>query len=95
VLAPSFSFVAQVNKLNLFGCHMNSTTKSKYPFPATCATIRATMTTAEAAAALNRKPTTLTKWAWAGTGPIKPIRIYGRLAWPSDEIAALLNGGQQ
>jgi hypothetical protein len=53
------------------------------------------MTTAEAAAALNRKPTTLTKWAWAGTGPIKPIRIYGRLAWPSDEIAALLNGGQQ
>jgi hypothetical protein len=53
------------------------------------------MTTAQAAAALNRKPLTLNRWAWTNTGPVRPLRIHGRLAWPSDEIAALLNGGQQ
>lgn len=53
----------------------------------------ATLTTAEAAAALNRKPQTLNKWAFTNNGPVQPIRINGRLAWPCDQIAALLNGG--
>lgn len=57
--------------------------------------VRETMTTAQAAAALNRKPLTLNRWAWTNTGPVQPLRIHGRLAWPSDEIAALLNGAQQ
>jgi hypothetical protein len=50
-------------------------------------------TTAEAAKALNRAPQTLRKWACLENGPIRPIRINGRLAWPLDKIAALLNGG--
>jgi hypothetical protein len=59
------------------------------------AVVRATMTTAEAAAALNRKPHTLNRWAWSNTGPLQPIRINRRLAWPTEAVAALLNGGQQ
>jgi hypothetical protein len=41
---------------------------------------------------LNRRPQTLRKWAHTGTGPISPIRINGRLAWSSVQIAALLTG---
>lgn len=55
--------------------------------------LRQTVTTAQAAKALNRAPQTLYKWACLEDGPIRPIRINGRLAWPLDEIAALLNGG--
>jgi hypothetical protein len=55
--------------------------------------IPTTLTTAEAAAALNRKPQTLNKWAFTKTGPVQPIRVNGRLAWPADRIAALLTGG--
>lgn len=56
---------------------------------------RKTLPTAEAAAALNRKPQTLRKWACLENGPIRPVRINGRLAWHADEIAALLNGGSK
>lgn len=55
--------------------------------------IPATLTTAEAAAALRRKPATLNKWAFKKTGPVQPVRINGRLAWPADKIAAILAGG--
>jgi hypothetical protein len=58
------------------------------------AAVRAMMTTVQAAAALNRKPRTLNKWAFTKTGPVQPIRVHGRLLWPSDEIAALTQGGQ-
>ena len=54
--------------------------------------LRETVTTAVAAKALNRQPQTLRKWAFQKSGPIQPIRINGRLAWPIDQIAALLNG---
>lgn len=56
------------------------------------AKLPATLTTAEAAVALNRKPRTLNKWAFARTGPVQPVRINGRLAWPADAIANLLRG---
>lgn len=56
------------------------------------AVIPATLTTKQVAAALNRKPRTVSKWAWTGTGPLKPQRINGRLAWPADRVAALLKG---
>jgi len=49
--------------------------------------------TRNAAMALMRQEQTLRKWACLENGPIKPIRINGRLAWSVDEIAALLNGG--
>jgi hypothetical protein len=56
--------------------------------------LRQTITTAEAAKALNRAPQTLRKWACLENGPVRPVRVNGRLAWPLDEIAKLLNGGQ-
>lgn len=49
-----------------------------------------TLTTEEAAFFLNRKVQTLRVWACYGGGPIRPRRIYGRLAWPATEIKALL-----
>lgn len=55
--------------------------------------IPATLTTAEAAAALNRKPQTLRKWAFQNRGAVQPVRINGRLAWPAAAIADLLRGG--
>lgn len=52
---------------------------------------RATLTTAEAAAQLNRAPQTLRLWAMrTGSGPIEPIRIHGRLAWPVAELRRVL-----
>jgi hypothetical protein len=55
---------------------------------------RPTLTTAEAAYYLNRKPQTMR--AIASTEPAgmpRPIRLGGRLAWPTAAIRALLNGG--
>jgi len=50
--------------------------------------------TDEAAAAINRKPQTLRKWACLENGPIRPVRINGRLAWKVSDLQSLLNGGQ-
>ncbi|WP_213764038.1 helix-turn-helix domain-containing protein [Caballeronia sp. dw_19] len=49
--------------------------------------------TDEAAAAINRKPQTLRKWACLENGPIRPVRINGRLAWRVSDLHALLEGG--
>jgi hypothetical protein len=49
--------------------------------------------TDEAAAAINRKPQTLRKWACLENGPIRPVRINGRLAWKVSDLQALLAGG--
>ncbi len=51
--------------------------------------------TDEAAAAINRAPQTLRKWACLENGPIRPIRINGRLAWKVADLKALLSGGAQ
>lgn len=51
---------------------------------------RATLNTSEAAHHFNRTPQTLRQWAHKGNGPIKPVRVNGRLAWPVAEIRALL-----
>lgn len=51
------------------------------------------VTTTEAAAFLNRKPQTLRKWACLENGPIRPIRINGRLAWHLSDIENLLSVG--
>jgi len=52
---------------------------------------RASLTTHEAAFHLNRAQQTLRLWAMRENGPIKPMRIHGRLAWPVAEIRKLLN----
>lgn len=46
--------------------------------------------TATAAFYLNRRPQTLRIWACAENGPIRPLRINGRLAWPVSELRSLL-----
>ena len=48
--------------------------------------------TDKAAATINRRPQTLRKWACLENGPIRPIRINGRLAWRVSDLMALLNG---
>jgi hypothetical protein len=52
---------------------------------------RTHVTTNEAAVYLNRRPQTLRTWACLENGPLKPIRINGRLAWSVNEIKSLLN----
>lgn len=55
--------------------------------------IRTVIPTDAAAHHLNRKGQTLRAWACLENGPIRPIRINGRLAWPVDQICALLQKG--
>ena len=54
---------------------------------------RSHVDTACAAFHLLRKPQTMRAYACLENGPIRPIRINGRLAWPVAAIRALLNGG--
>lgn len=51
---------------------------------------RTHISTAEAAFYLNRAPQTLRAWACLKNGPLKPIRINGRLAWKVSDIINLL-----
>jgi hypothetical protein len=53
---------------------------------------RDTLPTSEAAHAVNRQSQTLRKWSALGTGPIRPVRINGRLAWRVVDLARLLTG---
>jgi hypothetical protein len=48
------------------------------------------VSTTKAAYYLDRKPDTLQRWAKNGNGPIKPLRINNRLAWPVDQLKRLL-----
>lgn len=56
---------------------------------------RPTVPTDAAAYYLNRQPQTLRAWACLENGPIRPVRINGRLAWAVVGIKALLSGGAQ
>jgi hypothetical protein len=51
---------------------------------------RVAVTTAEASYHLNRRPQTLRTWACYENGPLRPIRINGRLAWPVAELRRIL-----
>ncbi len=51
---------------------------------------RATVDTATAAFHLNRQPQTLRGWACLENGPLRPIRVHGRLAWPVAELRRVL-----
>ena len=51
---------------------------------------RATLPTHEAAAHLNRAQQTLRLWACREDGPLHPLRIHGRLAWPVSELRRVL-----
>ena len=51
---------------------------------------RTAISTSEAAAHLNRKPQTLRIWACYESGPIRPVRLPGRLLWPVADLKKLL-----
>lgn len=54
---------------------------------------RSHVETACAAFHLNRRPQTMRSWACFENGPLRAVRINGRLAWSTSQIRALLNGG--
>ncbi len=59
-------------------------------FPSLDSETRANVDTATAAFHLNRKQQTLRQWACHDSGPIRPLRISGRLAWPVADLRRLL-----
>ncbi len=63
-----------------------------FPELAAVAQGRDVLPTNEAAAAINRAPQTLRKWACLENGPIRPVRINGRLAWRVADLQKLLQG---
>ena len=59
-------------------------------FPPLAHETRPAVDTAAAAYYLSRSPQTLRGWACMENGPIRPIRINGRLAWPVSELRRVL-----
>ena len=59
-------------------------------FPPLAHETRPAVDTAAAAHYLNRKPQTLRGWACMENGPLRPIRINGRLAWNVSELRRVL-----
>lgn len=51
--------------------------------------LRTAITTREAAIHMSRAQQTLRVWAIRG-GPVKPVRVQGRLMWPVDQIKACM-----
>ena len=62
------------------------------PFPPLESVTRPTVDTAAAAFYLNRRPQTMRGWACTEQGPLRPLRINGRLAWPVAELRRVLGG---
>lgn len=68
-----------------------STATQPQDFPPLELENRPAVPTEQAAHYLNRRPQTLRCWAMQdGAGPIRPLRINGRLAWPVAAIKSLL-----
>lgn len=65
-------------------------TKATAPYLSLNAETRAAVDTATAAHHLNRRPQTLRSWACLENGPMRPIRVHGRLAWPVAELRRVL-----
>lgn len=51
---------------------------------------RSAVDTACAAFHLSRQPQTLRGWACREDGPLRPIRVNGRLAWKTEDLRRLL-----
>jgi predicted DNA-binding transcriptional regulator AlpA len=67
-------------------CHL------RIKYPSLDDITRETVTTAEASYYLSRRPLTLRSWAAFENGPIRPVRINGRLAWRVADIRDALAG---
>lgn len=71
--------------------HKYETYSNRWPSFASLDVERRThVDTACAAYHLGRKPQTLRVWASSETGPLRPVRVNGRLAWPVAEIRRVL-----
>lgn len=68
----------------------NQSTPTALIFPPLEAVNRPAVPTAQAAFYLLRRPQTLRLWACREDGPIRPIRLNGRLAWKVADIRGLL-----
>lgn len=68
-------------------------TRSAQLFPPLEHETRTNVETAAAAHYLLRQPQTLRIWACKENGPLRPVRVYGRLAWPVAEIRRIVQGG--
>jgi hypothetical protein len=55
---------------------------------------RSALDTEAAAWHLGRQPQTLRVWACRENGPIRPLRVHGRLLWRTAEIRKLLGVAQ-
>lgn len=53
---------------------------------------RVGLPTSEMAVVLNRRPQTLRRWAVYEDGPIRPVRINGRLMWLIADAERVLQG---
>jgi len=51
---------------------------------------RTAVDTACAAFHLSRQPQTLRAWACLENGPLRPVRVHGRLAWHTAELRRVL-----
>ena len=60
------------------------------PFPPLEQITRPNVPTEQAAYYFDRKQQTLRGWACLENGPLRPVRVHGRLAWPVSEIRRVL-----
>ncbi len=68
-----------------------SNANANYPtYPSLESLTKPSLTTAEIAHYTNTKPQTWRQHACYETGPIRPIRILGRLNWPTAQCKKLL-----
>jgi hypothetical protein len=59
-------------------------------YPPLSSEMRIAVPTDCAAYHLGRRPQTLRAWACREDGPLRPIRIHGRLAWPVSDLRRLV-----
>jgi hypothetical protein len=67
-----------------------ATQKFTAPFPPLEQINRPNVPTEQAAYYLDRREQTLRGWACNEDGPLRPMRISGRLAWPVAELRRVL-----
>lgn len=67
-----------------------SATREARSFPPIEQEHRPLVPTPQAAHYLSRRPQTLREWACLERGPLRPVRINGRLAWSMAGIRAVL-----
>ena len=72
---------------------MQTATPEQFPPPLESVT-RPNVDTAAAAYYLNRRPQTLRIWACLENGPLRPVRINGRLTWSVSELRRILGVAQ-